>query len=62
MNFWEAAFMAAMVTVTLIGFAANKILDVDFSVFFRRNWKSYHYLPIYCDRKWCCLWKYSVFQ
>ncbi len=39
MSFWDAASMAAAVTITLIGFAANKILDVDFTVFFRRNWK-----------------------
>ena len=32
--------MAAAITIALIGFAANKILDVDFTVFFRRNWKS----------------------
>lgn len=51
MNFWEAAFMAAMVTVTLIGFAANKILDVDFSVFFRRNWKSTKCRKMLAQRK-----------
>lgn len=31
--------MAAAITIALIGFAADKILDVDFTVFFRRNWK-----------------------
>ena len=51
MNFWEAAFMAAMVTVTLIGFAANKILDVDFTVFFRRNWKSTKCRKMLAQRK-----------
>lgn len=51
MNFWEAAFMAAMVTVTLIGFAANKILDVDFSVFFRQNWKSTKCRKMLAQRK-----------
>ena len=40
MSFWEAASMAAAITIVLIGFAANKILDVDFTAFFRRNWKS----------------------
>ena len=39
MSFWDAASMAAAITIALIGFAANKILDVDFTVFFRRNWK-----------------------
>lgn len=51
MNFWEAVFMAAMVTVTLIGFAANKILDVDFSAFFRRNWKSTKCRKMLAQRK-----------
>ena len=51
MNFWEAAFMAAMVTVTLIGFAANKILDVDFTVFFRQNWKSTKCRKMLAQRK-----------
>ena len=40
MSFWDAASMAAAITIVLIGFAANKILDVDFTAFFRRNWKS----------------------
>ena len=40
MSFWDAASMAAAITIALIGFAANKILDVDFTAFFRRNWKS----------------------
>ena len=40
MSFWDAVSMAAAITIALIGFAANKILDVDFTVFFRRNWKS----------------------
>ena len=39
MSFWDAASLAAAITIALIGFAANKILDVDFTVFFRRNWK-----------------------
>ena len=39
MSFWDAVSMAAAITIALIGFAANKILDVDFTVFFRRNWK-----------------------
>lgn len=39
MSFWDAASMAAAITIALIGFAAHKILDVDFTVFFRRNWK-----------------------
>ena len=39
MSFWDAASMATAITITLIGFAANKILDMDFTVFFRRNWK-----------------------
>lgn len=51
MNFWEAAFMAAMVTVTLIGFAANKILDVDFTVFFRQNWKNSKCRKMLAQRK-----------
>ena len=40
MSFWDAVSMAAAITIALIGFAANKILDVDFTAFFRRNWKS----------------------
>lgn len=40
MSFWDAASLAAAITIALIGFAANKILDVDFTAFFRRNWKS----------------------
>lgn len=40
MSFWEAAFMAAAVTVALMGFLAEKIIDVDFSCLLKRNWKS----------------------
>ena len=32
--------MAAAITIALIGFAANKIIDMDFSGLLKRNWKS----------------------
>lgn len=40
MSFWDAASMAAAITIALIGFLANKIIDVDFSGLLKRNWKS----------------------
>lgn len=40
MSFWDAASMAAAITIALIGFAANKIIDMDFSGLLKRNWKS----------------------
>ena len=40
MSFWDAVSMAAAITIALIGFAANKILVVDFTAFFRQNWES----------------------
>ena len=39
MSFWEAASLAAAVTVAMIGFLAEKIIEVDFSGFLKRNWK-----------------------
>ena len=51
MSFWDAASMAAAITIALIGFAANKILDVDFAVFFRRNWKSTKCKKMLAQRK-----------
>ena len=51
MSFWDAASMAAAITIALIGFAANKILDVDFTVFFRRNWKSTKCKKMLAQRK-----------
>lgn len=40
MSFWDAVSVAAAVTVILIGFLADKIIDMDFSGFLKRNWKS----------------------
>ena len=40
MSFWDSAAMAAVVTVILIGFIANKIIDMDFSGLLKSNWKS----------------------
>ena len=51
MSFWDAASMAAAITIVLIGFAANKLLDVDFTVFFRRNWKSSKCRKMLAQRK-----------
>ena len=51
MSFWDAVSMAAAITIALIGFAANKILDVDFTVFFRRNWKSTKCRKMLAQRK-----------
>ena len=40
MRFWDAASMAAAITIALIGFLAAKIIDVDCSGLLKRNWKS----------------------
>mgnify|MGYP001026241299 CR=1 FL=1 len=51
MSFWEAAFMAAAVTAVLIGFLADKIIDVDFSCLLKRNWKSTKCKKMLAQRK-----------
>ena len=51
MSFWEAASMAAAVTVVLIGFIAEKIIDVDFSGLLKRNWKSTKCKKMLAQRK-----------
>ena len=38
MRFWDAASMAAAITIALIGFLAAKIIDVDCSGLLKRNW------------------------
>ena len=51
MSFWEAASMAAAVTVVLIGFIADKTINVDFSGLLKRNWKSTKCKKMLAQRK-----------
>ena len=51
MSFWDAASMAAAITIALIGFAANKIIDMDFSGLLKRNWKSTKCKKMLAQRK-----------
>ncbi len=51
MSFWEAASVAAAVTAVLIGFLADKIIDVDFSCLLKRNWKSTKCKKMLAQRK-----------
>lgn len=51
MSFWDAVSVAAAVTVTLIGFLADKIIDMDFSGFLKRNWKSTKCRKMLAQRK-----------
>lgn len=51
MSFWDAASMAAAITIALIGFLAEKIIDVDFSGLLKRNWKSTKCRKLLAQRK-----------
>ena len=51
MGFWDAASMAAAVTLVFIGFIAKNIIDVDFSGLLKRNWKSTKYRKMLAQRK-----------
>ena len=51
MGFWDAASMAAAVTLVFIGFIAKNIIDVDFSGLLKRNWKSTKCRKMLAQRK-----------
>lgn len=51
MSFWEAASLAAAVTVAMIGILAEKIIEVDFSGLLKRNWKSTRCKKMLAQRK-----------
>ena len=51
MSFWDAASLAAAVTVAMIGILAEKIIEVDFSGLLKRNWKSTRCKKMLAQRK-----------
>lgn len=51
MSVWDAASLAAAVTVAMIGILAEKIIEVDFSGLLKRNWKSTRCKKMLAQRK-----------